>query len=129
MEFDKTLKPTGKLIDVSDRNHQFSFLEYRPISSTVFDNCLTDLQKNEEGIARTTLKYNNKTITVWQEVKSFPYLQVYSYDFSDKGNKRKGFAIEAESCCGYAFNQDNLGLLELAPGEEYSGRWGVEFEF
>jgi aldose 1-epimerase len=129
IEYDSVLKPTGKLIDVSNREHPYSFHDFKQISNTIFDHCYVNLESDDNGIAKTTLRYKDKTITVWQQVSSYPYCQVYSYDFSKKGNKRRGFAIEPESCCGFAFNVKDMGLGELSPGEEFKGKWGIEFKF
>jgi galactose mutarotase-like enzyme len=139
VEYDSTLKPTGRLIDfkkdASEEEKEYDFSKFRKIEGTVFDKCYTNLE-TENGIATTTIKYNNRTVSVWQDAKAFPYTQgmfkvtkanlvVYSFDPSKKGHSRKGFAIEAESCCGFAFNVPNLGQLELNPGEEFKGSWGV----
>ena len=50
----------------------------------------------------------------------------YRFDGSPMGNKRRAMAIEAETCCGFALNFPEYGLLELAPGKTWKGSWGVK---
>jgi aldose 1-epimerase len=129
IEYDKTLKPTGRLIDVTKEEQQYNFHEFKKINDVVFDNCYTKLEPDSNGRATTSIRLNGKTVSVWQDVSAYPYTQVYSFDPSKKGHARRGFAIEAESCCGFAFNVPNLGQRELVPGETFKGSWGVTCDF
>jgi aldose 1-epimerase len=124
VEFDKNLKPTGKLIDIKKTDYDFS--EGKNIDSLVIDNCFTKLARDEKGIFKIRLKNRNKNrlITIWQD-QSFGYLQLYSADTKDKPLKRAALAVEPQTCTGYAFNVSKMGLIELKPGQEFFGSWGV----
>ncbi len=89
------------------------------------DECYTNLITDTKGIARTSIRHEQSETIVWQQAKSFPFIQVYSFDSSKKGNTRKGLAIEPFSCAGFAFNVDGLGKLELKPGQKFKGAWGI----
>jgi aldose 1-epimerase len=129
IEYDKELKPTGTIVPVSNlpSDSPVRFDSSRQIGTTILDNCYTDLQRDNNGIAHTYLSYKQSRLDIWQD-NSFPYVQVYTFDGSTKGNKRHAMAIEAETSCGFALNVPDLGLLELAPSQEWSGTWGVKPE-
>jgi hypothetical protein len=75
VEYDDTLKPTGKLLNVKQDAREYDFSEFRKIQGTVFDKCYTNLEADSNGIARTSIRLGDKTVTVWQDAKAFPYTQ------------------------------------------------------
>lgn len=122
VEFDENLKPTGELLDMYDA--PFTFLKKRAIDDEVIDNCFTEVVY-EDGIAKTELSDNEgSSIVIWQD-DNLPYIQVYSADTLDDKHKRKAIAIEAQTCCGYAFNMPEMGLKVLRPGERFEAKWGI----
>lgn len=126
VEFDDKLKPTGRMVDVNDAGAlNFSSEQKRKIGGTVIDNCYTDLIYTEDR-ATTTLSdpQSGARISVWQD-RNFPYIQLYSLDKMGSDVYRRALAIEPESCCGFAFNVDGLGLQALNPGQVWTGTWGV----
>lgn len=128
VEFDDRLKPTGKLIPIS-KTH-LDFRKAHAIEGIEVDNCFTDLMRDKDGIFTSTLCNLNGTreIKIWQD-KSYPYFQTYSSDTIADRNYRKAMALEPQSCCGYAVNVPDLGLISLKPGGEFKGKWGVNFKF
>jgi aldose 1-epimerase len=119
------LRPTGRFVDV-EKYTRLDFQTQKKIGSTALDECYTNLITDRKGIARTIIRYNTFETTIWQDASSFPYIQVYSFDSSKKGNTRRGLAIEPFSCSGFAFNVDGLGKLELQPNQKFKGKWGVK---
>jgi len=130
VEFDSGLKPTGKLLDVLGSDLDFN--QAKKIGSRIIDNCYTELKSQNHvhlrgvhGLAETVISNGqDRTITIWQD-ESFPYLQVYSADTIGEKHARRGFAIEPQTCTGFAFNVEGMGLKTLNPGEVFSGNWGI----
>jgi aldose 1-epimerase len=54
-------------------------------------------------------------VTVWMD-EPFRFLHVYT--------AASGVALEPTTCAPDAFNSGD-GLVALAPGESFSGRWGL----
>jgi len=125
VEFDEKLKPTGRLLVVSKT--EFDFRIPKEIGSLEIDNCFTDLIRDKKGIFTSTLsnKSGSEVIKVWQD-KKYPYFQTYSADTIAKKNFRQAMALEPQTCCGYAVNVPNLGLIKLKPKEEFNGCWGIQ---
>jgi len=121
VEFAPNLKPTGKLIDFSGSELDFS--QSKKIGPLVIDNCFTELDFNTEGINKTNLS-NRAKITIWQD-KNLPYLQLYSADTIGEENYRIGLAIEPQTCTGFALNMPEMGLITLEPAEKFDSSWGV----
>lgn len=128
VEFDNNLKPTGKLIPVGKT--RLDFRTAKAIEGAEIDNCFTELIRDKNGIFTSSLSNltGTKKIEIWQD-ESYPYFQTYSADTIADVNYRQTMALEPQSCCGYAVNVPNLGLISLKQGEEFRGRWGVKFKF
>ncbi|MFA5926569.1 MAG: hypothetical protein WCT32_02235 [Patescibacteria group bacterium] len=121
VEFGPDLKPTGELLNISG---ELDYTKTKKIGKQVVDNCYADLNF-ENGIAKTTLSNDNgEQVVVWQD-ESFPYLQLYSADTIPDPHKRRGLAIEPQTCTGFAFNMPKMGLRVLRPSEKFTGSWGV----
>ena len=57
--------------------------------------------------------------------RTFAFVQVYTGDtLSDRSRRRLGIAVEPTTCAPNAFNSGD-GLIVLAPGGAFEGRWGV----
>ena len=122
VEFAPNLKPTGEFIAIPE---EFDFKLSQKIGHQIIDNCFTDLVFDEDGRARTVLAGDNGQITFWQD-KNLPYLQLYSADTIGEQSQRKGLAIEAQTCTGFALNMPKMGLKVLRPGETFRASWGVQ---
>jgi aldose 1-epimerase len=133
VEFDAGLKPTGKLLEVSGSDLDFN--QPKRIDARVVDNCYTELKLQAHlagvkahprgGLAETVISDGRgRTVIIWQD-ESFPYLQVYSADTIGDNHRRRGFAIEPQTCTGFAFNVERMGLKTLEPGEVFEGSWGA----
>jgi aldose 1-epimerase len=122
VEFDAVLKPTGKLIPISESSLDFS--QPTPVGSRVIDACFTDLEYSSGRCLTRLAAGNGRSVTVWQDA-AFPYLQIYSADTISETHRRRALAIEPQTCTGFAFNVPQMGLLTLAPGQEFHGQWGI----
>lgn len=125
VEFDENLKPTGRFLSTGEAS--LDFREFSVIGDKIIDNCFFELERDSQGIFNSVLK-NNKTgekITIWQD-EAYPYFQTYSSDTIKPEHHRKAMALEPQSCCGFAINMPELGLIALKSGEEFKGSWGVK---
>ncbi len=70
---------------------------------------------------------SGERLTIWQD-SEFSHLMIYTARvFPWISGDAPAIAIEPQTCAIDAFN-NHLGLIELAPGAEFSARWGVRFE-
>jgi len=76
------------------------------------DTTFTDLEENEVRLGEHTVWFDD----------AFPYVQLFTGDHPHV--QRKGFAVEPMTCPPNAF-RTGKGMIVLAPGEEFRGRWGI----
>jgi aldose 1-epimerase len=100
------------------------FRRPRLIGSTVLDNCFTDLERREDGLARVRLRDPEKgaTVTLWVDA-SYPYLMLFTGDPLPDVNRRS-LAVEPMTCPPNAFRTGEA-LIRLEPGESTTGAWGI----
>lgn len=121
VQFDENLKPSGEIVAVEG---DLDFNEPKKIGDLAIDNCFTDLEFKNGRVETKISNEKRESVIVWQD-ENFPYLQVFSADTLDEKHRRKGFAIEPQTCAGYAFNMPELGLRILEPKAAFEGSWGV----
>ena len=61
-------------------------------------------------------------VTVWAD-EAWPFQQVFTGDLPEVA--RRGLAVEPMTCPPQAFRTGE-GVIRLAPGEHWSGEWGIE---
>jgi aldose 1-epimerase len=99
------------------------FREARAIGSTVLDNAFTDLEREEDGVARVTLRDGDAELAVWAD-ESYGYFQVFTGDpLPDVA--RRSVAVEPMTCPPNAFRTGEA-LIRLAPGGSVTTTWGIE---
>lgn len=101
------------------------FQSERVIGTAQLDTGYGDLTRDADGRARTVLSDpdSGRTVTLWQD-EHFPFTMVFTGDTLPAPRRRRGLAVEPMTCAPDAFNSGD-GLLVLAPGETFSGRWGI----
>jgi aldose 1-epimerase len=103
---------------------QLDFRQPRPIGASRIDNAFTGLKRDGDGLAKVTLRRGADSIAVWFD-RSFDFVQVFTGDtLPNRARRRFGAAVEPMSCAPNAFNTGE-GVLVLAPGDSFEGRWGV----
>jgi len=95
------------------------------IGSTAFDDPLTDLVRDDDGWARVHLWGAAGAIELAVDA-AWPWLQVYSGDTLPEGQRRRSLAVEPMTCPPNAF-ADEVDLLVLEPGEDWSGTWTLSW--
>lgn len=95
------------------------------IGDTVIDAAFGDLARDADGnIAIGLSTGDGRGVTLWAD-ESFPWVQVYTADSFGDERKRRAVAIEPMSCPPDAF-RSGRDLVTLAPGEIWSGTWGIK---
>lgn len=122
-EVDDRLLPTG-IATVAGT--AVDLRQYRPLSELTLD---TGYRADHAGMPRleSVLKVDGiGTARLWQD-ESFGYVQVYTrHDYPGASGPLPAIAIEPQTCATDAFNSGD-GLRYLAPGETFTGSWGITF--
>jgi aldose 1-epimerase len=105
----------------------YDFRQSRPIGSTVLDHAFTDLQRDENGIARVELRDPDSEIQVslWVD-QTYPYLMLFSGDPLPNVSRRS-LAVEPMTCPPNAF-RTGVSLIRLESGCSCIGTWGIASE-
>ena len=123
LEFENLL-PTGTVLPVEET--PLDFRTPRPIGKVAFNTCFLHPQRDADGLIRIglTAPDTGRAITVWMD-QAFDYVVLYSGDPLPETHRRRALAIEPMTCGSDGFNHPEWGLVTLAPGEMFSGSWGV----
>jgi aldose 1-epimerase len=100
------------------------FRRPRTISTTKLDNAFTDLERDDDGLARVQLRdpRGGSELTLWVD-ESYPYLMVFTGDPLPDVDRR-ALAVEPMTCPPNAFCS-GTDLVRLEPGQSFTGRWGI----
>jgi aldose 1-epimerase len=103
---------------------EYDFRLARPVGSTVLDNCFTDLERDENGLARVVLSDpdGGGALTLWVD-ESYHYLMVFTGDPLPDVNRRS-LAVEPMTCPANAF-RSGTSLTRLEPGASFTSTWGI----
>jgi aldose 1-epimerase len=104
---------------------EYDFREPRPIGPVRVDNGFTDLDRDDDGIARAELRdpEGRVSVVLWADA-SHPYLMVFSGDTLPDGERRRSLAVEPMTCPPNAFRTGEA-VIRLDPGESFTSRWGI----
>lgn len=100
------------------------FRRPRAIGATKLDNAFTDLERDDDGLARVQLRdpRGGGELTLWVD-DSYPYLMVFTGDPLPDVDRR-ALAVEPMTCPPNAFCS-GTDLVRLEPGQSFTGRWGI----
>jgi aldose 1-epimerase len=103
---------------------EYDFREARPIGATKLDHAFTDLDRDDDGLARVELREpdSGDTLTLWLG-ESYRYLQLFTGDPLPDVDRRS-VAVEPMTCAPNAFRSGD-GLLVLELGESATATWGI----
>jgi aldose 1-epimerase len=103
---------------------EYDFRQPRRIGSAMLDHAFTDLERDQDGLARVELQdpdYGTE-VFLWID-QSYPYLMLFSGDpLPDV--RRRSLAVEPMTCPPNAFRTREC-LMRLEPGCSFTGRWGI----
>jgi aldose 1-epimerase len=109
----------GIPVSSSPVDEELDFRTPRPVGSVQLDHCFTDLEREEDGLARVELDGT----TLWAD-ESYPYLMVFTGDALPEAERRRSIAVEPMSCAPNAFASGD-GLIVLDPDETHAAAWGI----
>jgi aldose 1-epimerase len=103
----------------------YDFRRPRPIGSISLDNAFTDLDRDDDGLARVELgdPEAGAGAVLWVDA-SHPYLMLFSGDTLPAPERRRSLAVEPMTCPPNAFRTGE-GVIRLDPGESFTCRWGI----
>ena len=103
---------------------EFDFRRPRTIGATRLDNAFTELERDDDGLARVRLHDpgGGSELTLWVD-ESYPYLMLFTGDPLPDVDRR-ALAVEPMTCPPNAF-RSGTDLVRLEPGQSFTGRWGI----
>ncbi|GAA2742139.1 aldose 1-epimerase family protein [Terrabacter aerolatus] len=124
--------PAASWVEVDDRllpaathpveGSAFDFRSPHAVGEARLDTAYTDVVRDDDGLWRCTVTAADRATTLWADA-SFGWLQVFTAIAEDRKGE-VGIAVEPMSCPADAFNSGE-GLVVLAPGEQWTGTWGI----
>jgi aldose 1-epimerase len=113
--------PAGPAQDVTGTD--FDFRSPQPIGGRQLDHALTGLARDADGRAWARLRHGGTEVALWAG-PGYGWLQVFTGDALDPGQRRRALAVEPMTCPPNAFvSGDDLLLLE--PGDSVTHTWGI----
>jgi aldose 1-epimerase len=101
---------------------EFDFRKARKVGNTALDHCFTDLERDDDGLARVVVGDDETGVTLWLD-EAYPYVVLYTGD--DRPDiDRRSIAVEPMTCPPQAFKTGE-GLITLDPGRSFAGTWGL----
>ncbi|SDD28643.1 aldose 1-epimerase family protein [Actinokineospora iranica] len=111
--------PTGGPVPIDG----YDFAGGQALRGVTLDDAFGGCEPGPDGLVRHSLRGPGGGVEVWAE-PVFKWVQVYTPDsFPGKDNGR-AVAIEPMTCPPDALNS-GIDLLDVAPGAEWRGSWGV----
>ena len=103
---------------------EYDFRRQRAIGSTKLDNTFTDLARDDDGLARVTLRDpdGGAEVSLWLD-ESYPYVELFTGD-PLPSVARRSLAVEPMTCPPNAFRSGE-GVLVLEPGRSVTASWGI----
>ena len=103
---------------------EYDFSQPRAIGATKLDTAFTDLERDQDGLARVELRHpdHDGGLTLWVDER-YSYLMLYTGDDRPDVNRRS-LAVEPMTCPPNAFRSGD-DLIVLAPGGSFQGVWGI----
>jgi aldose 1-epimerase len=104
---------------------EYDFRKPRRIGLTTLDHAFTDLERDQNGLARVELRNpdHETQVSLWID-RSYSYLMLFSGDPLPDG-RRRSLAVEPMTCPPNAFRTGEA-LIRLEPGSSFTGTWGIQ---
>lgn len=112
--------PVGGDADVTGTDHD---LRDGPLlGARKIDNAFAGVHRDGDGLAWVTLSGNGRTVWLWAD-DAHPWMEIYTAD--NAPDPREGLGVEPMTCPPNAFASGE-GLVDLEPGERFTGTWGIQ---
>ncbi len=112
--------PTGEILPVT--GGELDFTSAKSVNGHELDVTYTDLDRDDYGLATTTVVDRSGGIVDLSVDRNFPYLQVYTGDQLGHGRRRTAVAVEPMTCPPDAL-RSGKDLVVLEPGQHWAGSW------
>jgi aldose 1-epimerase len=102
----------------------FDFRRPRLLGATTLDHCFTDLERDDDGLARVVLRSPESAagLTLWMD-DAYGYLMLFTGDpLPDVA--RRSLAVEPMTCPPNAFRTGEA-VIRLEPGRSFTSSWGL----
>lgn len=103
---------------------KYDFRQSRRVKTTILDDALTDLVRDDDGLAWTHLSANGTRVSLWAG-DGYGWLQVFTSDTLGPDRYRKAIAVEPMTCPPNAFVTGH-DLIVLQPGADLTNTWGIK---
>ena len=113
--------PTGR---AAVEGTEYDFRRERTLGSTKLDHCFTDLERDDDGLARVLLRHPDGApgLTLWLD-DAYRYLMLFTGDpLPDVA--RRSLAVEPMTCPPNAFRTGEA-VIRLGPGDSFTSTWGL----
>ena len=121
LESDERGIPTGRAAVEGTEN---DFRDGRTLGATRLDHCFTDLERDDDGLARVLLRHPDgaSELTLWLD-DAYRYLMLFTGDpLPDVA--RRSLAVEPMTCPPNAFRTGEA-VIRLEPGDSFTSAWGL----
>ncbi|MGC8498134.1 MAG: aldose 1-epimerase family protein [Acidimicrobiales bacterium] len=112
--------PTGEILPVT--GGELDFTSAKSVNGHELDVTYTDLERDDSGMATTTVVDRGGGTVDLSVDRNFPYLQVYTGDHLGHGRRRTAVAVEPMTCPPDAL-RSGKDLVVLEPGQHWAGSW------
>lgn len=112
--------PTGEILPVS--GGELDFTSAKSVNGHELDVTFTDLERDDFGLATTTVVDRSGGTVDLGVDRNFPYVQVYTGDHLGHGRRRTAIAVEPMTCPPDAL-RSGKDLVVLEPGQHWAGSW------
>jgi len=112
--------PSGR----EEARGEHDYRQPRELGPTRLDHCFTDLERDDDGLARVVLRHPKSAsgLTLWMD-EAYGYLMLFTGDpLPDVA--RRSLAVEPMTCPPNAFRTGEA-LIRLEPGGSFAGSWGL----
>ena len=112
--------PSGR----EEAGGEHDYRQPRELGPTRLDHCFTDLERDDDGLARVVLRDPKSAsgLTLWMD-EAYGYLMLFTGDpLPDVA--RRSLAVEPMTCPPNAFRTGEA-LIRLEPGDSFAGSWGL----
>ncbi|MFH8435018.1 aldose 1-epimerase family protein [Streptomyces sp. NPDC018007] len=118
---DERMLPSGPTLGVTGT--EYDFTAPRRIVAQSVDVAFTGLDRDADGRAWVRLEGSRRATRFWLD-EAQPWLEVYTADRAPAASHRRGVGVEPMTAPPNAL-ATGTDLITLAPGESYTGGWGV----
>jgi aldose 1-epimerase len=101
------------------------FRSPRELGPTRLDHGFGALDRDHDGLAwvRIATAGGGRRTALWLD-RAYTHLMLFTGDTLAGAERRRGLAVEPMSCAPNAL-QTGEGVVRLAPGQTFTGRWGI----